>query len=133
MGPKESGPNLDPIGIFSVTFELSRKGTTNERQVYDVLSLLGDVGGFKDALFLISEILVSLVGGCLFRKTLVESTFKARKPSIPPYQSSFWIYNSESPITQDPGEKLKEKLAKLKKVTLVKDDLIYLVNSHVKI
>jgi hypothetical protein len=39
--------------MFKIHFKLQRQGGVYERKVYDILSLIGDVGGSNDALFMI--------------------------------------------------------------------------------
>lgn len=65
--------------LFTMTLLLQRHGAVYERKVYDVLSLVGDIGGFNDALILIAEIIVGLFSGCIMKRTLVQDTFKIRE------------------------------------------------------
>lgn len=63
---------------FMFVLQLERKGSLNEITVIDILSLVGDVGGFHDALVIIVQLLVSFYVSKMSDYSLVRSIFKVR-------------------------------------------------------
>ena len=61
----ESAPardNLNPNSIISAYIELKGTATVRSRAIYNALDLLGDVGGLFNALKLIAQALMYLIG-----------------------------------------------------------------------
>jgi hypothetical protein len=67
--------------IFSFRVYLERKGSVSEIVVYDFLSMMGELGGFHDALSLLIGFMISYYASKLADHSLVSSIFKiSNKP-----------------------------------------------------
>ena len=60
---------------ISITFELLSSKSMNERVVYSLLALLGDIGGLLDFNFLIMTPLVGLIVGNRFTYMILKSLY----------------------------------------------------------
>jgi len=70
------GPGIPLLPLFSVKFRLSPKTQNYERNVYTVLNMLGDIGGFNDALVIICTLLTSQFVPAFFAADFIQSAFK---------------------------------------------------------
>ena len=79
-------------GVFDFRLFLERKGSVSEIVVYDLLSMMGELGGFHDALALLTGFLISYYASKLADHSLVSSIFKiTTKPN-----SAFSAFNMEN-------------------------------------
>ena len=71
--------------VNEVSIELARSLTTIERQTYNILEFLGDVGGLFDGLKIIGGLFVSPIAAFVLKVTLMAGDFKlvgAKGPAI---------------------------------------------------
>jgi len=77
---KIQSPNV----IFNLDLSLDRKVKISTRRVYSLLDCLGDVGGFYDALFLISAFFVGTLPSDLFMAKLIRTLFRIASTDTQP-------------------------------------------------
>jgi hypothetical protein len=66
---------------MEISIKLASKGFTQERRVYSLLDMIGDIGGFNDALVLIFKLIVTTFTGSMFYMDLIPSLFTVRHES----------------------------------------------------
>jgi hypothetical protein len=67
--------------LISFRYHLNNKGFAQERRVYSILDMIGDIGGFNDALILMFKVIVSTFTGSMFYMDLIPSLFTVRHES----------------------------------------------------
>jgi len=58
---------------INIEFKMSSKKFTHERKVYTFLDMLGEIGGFFDAVFYISSFLIGAYTEKHFRESVLET------------------------------------------------------------
>ena len=70
---------LDDGSAFTISYQIAEEYTSSQRQIYNFLDWLGDVGGLKDGLFILGSLLMqiyTLICGSQLSKFLLEALFK---------------------------------------------------------
>jgi hypothetical protein len=62
-------------------FSLASIGSSQERRVYSLLDMIGDIGGFNDALVLIFNVIVTTFAGSMFYMDLIPNLFNIHHES----------------------------------------------------
>ena len=69
-------PFYPDIDVFEARFTLSSKQIKKTRKVYQLLDMIGDIGGFSDAIFMIFEFLMGSYAPGLFMSSLIKSLYR---------------------------------------------------------
>ena len=67
---------------FSLTLILKGELKTFERQVYTLMSMIGDVGGLADGLFLLTGFFFSFYNSSLFGNELAGNLFRVQSKQV---------------------------------------------------
>jgi len=69
---------LNPTAYFQVQFRLNNRVRMYERRVYSLFDLIGDVGGFSEALYVVSMFVVSIFATKMFKAAQIRDLFHVR-------------------------------------------------------
>ena len=68
----------NPTAYFQIDFRLSNRVNHYERVIYSVFDMLGDIGGFGEAIYFGCLILVSFYANRMYFASVIRDIFKVR-------------------------------------------------------
>ena len=69
---------LNPTAYFQAQFRLVNQVKMFERRTYSLLDMIGDVGGFTEALYVFSMLSVSIAASKMFNAAQIRDLFHVR-------------------------------------------------------